>query len=291
MGPSRRDGYATSANQQLAGSGPKHYPKYYLLKGHLSEMLARLAPGEPLPPERALAERFETSRTTVRQALRELTIEGHLVSVQGSGTFAAAPKMAQPLQLTSYTEDMRRQGLAPRSRLLSVGYVPANEELAGRLGLRRGARVLRIERLRTASDEPMAIETTHLPASRFPGLARRLGDSESLYALLDTGYGVQLAVAEETIETVPAPPREAALLETTVGYPMLLLSRHSRDKEGQPVEYVRSFYRGDRYKFVAQLHRPLLPEIGPKEPPAITPGELGSRRPRRRQEHIGGARS
>jgi len=108
---------------------------------------------------------------------------------------------------------------------------------------------------------------------------------------LDTGYGVQLAVAEETIETVPAPPREAALLETTVGYPMLLLSRHSRDKEGQPVEYVRSFYRGDRYKFVAQLHRPLLPEMGPKEPPAVTPGGLGSRRPRRRQEHIGGARS
>ena len=235
----------------------RHYPKYYLVKGHLSEMLAKLAPGEALPPERALAERFEASRTTVRQALRELSIEGHLVSVQGSGTFAAAPKMAQPLQLTSYTEDMRRQGLAPSSRLLSIGYIAADEELAARLGVRRGARVLRIERLRTASEEPMAIETTHLAAARFPGLARRLVGPVSLYALLAAGYGVHLAEAEETIETVPAPPREAALLETTVGYPMLLLSRHSRDGSGLPVEYVRSFYRGDRYKFVAQLKRPV----------------------------------
>lgn len=235
----------------------QHYPKYYVVKGHLSEMLARLAPGEPLPPERALAESFATSRTTIRQALRELTIEGRLVRMQGRGTFAALPKLAQPLELTSYTEDMRRRGLSSRSQLLAVGQVGADDELARRLDVRIGARVLRIERLRMASDEPMAIETTHLVAARFPGLARRLGDSVSLYELLATEFGVHLAEAEETIETVPAPPKEAALLNTTVGYPMLLLTRHSRDRDGRPVEYVQSFYRGDRYKFVAQLQRPM----------------------------------
>jgi GntR family transcriptional regulator len=234
-------------------------PKYYVVKGHLGEMLAHLAPGEPLPPERALAETFSTSRTTVRQALRELTIEGRLVRMHGRGTFAALPKMAQPLLLTSYTEDMRRQGLASRSLLLSVGQLRADEELAWRLGLKVRARVLRVERLRMASDEPMAIETTHLEAARFPGLPRKLGDSVSLYALLADDYGVHLAEAEETIETVPAPPREAELLETKVGYPMLLLTRHSRDASGQPVEFVLSYYRGDRYKFVAQLRPPLEP--------------------------------
>lgn len=234
----------------------RQYPKYYVVKGHLAEMLSRLGPGEPLPPERALAETFATSRTTIRQALRELTIEGRLVRMQGRGTFAALPKMAQPLQLTSYTEDMRRQGLASRSRLLSVGQVKADDELAWRLDVRPRARVLRVERLRMAQEEPMAIETTHLDAARFPGLAKRLGDSVSLYALLATEYGVHLAQAEETIETVPAPPKEAEMLETTVGYPMLLLSRHSRDTSGQPVEFALSFYRGDRYKFVAQLRPP-----------------------------------
>jgi GntR family transcriptional regulator len=234
----------------------KQYPKYYVVKGHFADMLAGLAPGQALPPERALAESFATSRTTIRQALHELTIEGRLVRAQGRGTFAAVPKIAQPLSLTSYTEDMRRRGLASRSQLLAVGQVGADEELARRLAARPRTRVLRIERLRLAIDEPMAIETTHLVAARFPGLARRLGDSVSLYEVLAREFGVHLAEAEETIETVPAPPKEAALLNTTVGYPMLLLTRHSRDSEGRPVEYVQSFYRGDRYKFVAQLHRP-----------------------------------
>jgi GntR family transcriptional regulator len=248
----------------------KRHPKYYVVKGCLAEMLARLAPGDALPPERLLAESFGTSRTTLRQALRELTIEGRLVRVHGRGTFAASPKVVQPLQLTSYTEDMRQQGLVSRSRLLSVDYVPADEQLSERLDMRRRSRVLRIKRLRLARpplpgaseqpssvcDEPMAIETTHLQAARFPGLARQLGDSVSLYALLAGSYGTRLAQAEETIETVPAPPREAELLEVTVGYPMLLLTRLSRDSEGRPVEYTTSFYRGDRYKFVAQLRPP-----------------------------------
>ena len=245
-----------SAAPMTEEGADKPHPKYYVVKGRLAEMLAGLSPGEALPPERALAEIFSTSRTTVRQALHELTIEGRLVRRHGRGTFAAPPKVAQPLQLTSYTEDMRRQGLASRSRLLSVSYVRADEGLAERLQLRRGARVLRISRLRLASEEPMAIETTHLEAARFPGLARLLGDSVSLYALLSERYGVHLAWAEETIETVPAAPLEAGLLEVTVGYPLMLLSRHSRDRSGRPIEWVTSFYRGDRYKFVAQLEPP-----------------------------------
>ena len=256
--PMAKTAVATTAQAaSTAGEGAdKPHPKYYVVKGRLAEMLAGLSPGEALPPERALAEIFSTSRTTVRQALHELTIEGRLVRRHGRGTFAAPPKVAQPLQLTSYTEDMRRQGLASRSRLLSVSYVRADEGLAERLQLRRGARVLRISRLRLASEEPMAIETTHLEAARFPGLARLLGDSVSLYALLSERYGVRLARAEETIETVPAAPFEAGLLEVTVGYPLMLLSRHSRESSGRPIEWVTSFYRGDRYKFVAQFEPP-----------------------------------
>ncbi len=256
----------------------RQFPKYYVVKGHVSEMLAQLAPGEPLPPERTLAVKFTTSRTTIRQALHELTIEGRLLRMQGRGTFAAVPKMAQPLQLTSYTEDMRRRGLASRSQLLSVGSVAADEELAWRLDVRPRARIVRIERLRIAGEEPMAIETTHLVSARFPGLARRLGGSVSLYELLANDYNVTLSEAEETIETVPAPPKEAELLNTTVGYPMLLLSRHSRDSSGRPVEYARSFYRGDRYKFVARLQRPDGPPTASGNDGTVTGGAAARRR-------------
>lgn len=239
-----------------AGERGPRIPKYYRLKSHLLEVAQTHPPGSPVPPERALATEFDTSRTTVRQALQELVIEGRLERIQGKGTFIAKPKVAQTLQLTSYTEDMRAQGLEPASRLLDVGEVPASEALAGRLGISPGAQVLRIERLRMADAEPMAIETTHLPARRFSELRDQLADYASLYAVLSERYGVRLADAEETIETALATPREAALLDTDVGLPMLLLSRHSLDAEGKPVEWVKSVYRGDRYKFVARLRRP-----------------------------------
>ncbi len=231
-------------------------PKYYRLKRHLLDMTETLPPGTPVPPERTLAAEFDTSRTTVRQALQELVVEGRLERIQGKGTFVAKPKVSQALQLTSYTEDMRAQGLEPTSQLLDIGYVTADDTLAGLLDISAGGRVLRIERLRLASGEPMAIETTHLSAKRFPALRRSLVKYTSLYTALAEVYDVHLAEAEETIETSLATPREAGLLGTDVGLPMLMLSRHSLDAQGEPVEWVRSVYRGDRYKFVAASGAP-----------------------------------
>jgi GntR family transcriptional regulator len=243
-------------NDEPQGGNSARVPKYYRLKRHLLEMTRTQAPGTPVPPERTLALEFETSRTTVRQALQELVVEGRLERIQGKGTFVAQPKVSQALQLTSYTEDMRAQGLEPTSRLLEIGYVAADERLAGLLDIKPGGRVLRIERLRLANGDPMAIETAHLSAKRFPALRRNLVKYSSLYAALGEVYGVHVAEAEETIETSLATPREAAQLGTDVGLPMLLLSRHSYDPEGNPVEWVRSVYRGDRYKFTTRLRRP-----------------------------------
>ncbi|QKW11151.1 GntR family transcriptional regulator [Streptomyces sp. NA04227] len=247
----------THVAAEPAGTGRvARVPKYYRLKRHLLDMTETMPPGTPVPPERTLATEFDTSRTTVRQALQELVVEGRLERIQGKGTFVAKPKVSQTLQLTSYTEDMRARGLEPTSQLLDLGYITADDRLAELLDIAPGGRVLRIERLRLASGEPMAIETTHLSAKRFPALRRSLAKHASLYAALDQVYGVQLAEAEETIETSLATPREAGLLGTDVGLPMLMLSRHSFDEEGKPVEWVRSVYRGDRYKFVARLQRP-----------------------------------
>ncbi|MEU9993541.1 GntR family transcriptional regulator [Streptomyces sp. NPDC007971] len=231
-------------------------PKYYRIKQQVLEMTQALEPGSAMPAERLLAVRFATSRTTIRQALQELVGEGRLDRIQGKGTFVAQPKLYRTLQLTSHTEDMRAQGLEPASQVLDIGEVPADEKLSGLLGIDVGARVLRIERLRLASGDPMAIETTHLSARRFSGLRRSLATYPSLYTALAEVYGVHLAEADETIETSLSTPREAQLLATDVGLPMLLLSRHSRDADGAPVEWVRSVYRGSRYKFVAALRRP-----------------------------------
>jgi GntR family transcriptional regulator len=230
-------------------------PKYYRLKKHLVELTEALAPGSPLPPERSLAEKYGTSRTTVRQALAELVIEGRLQRIQGKGTFVAKPKVSQELQLVSYTEDMRHHGLSPETRILDIGYVTADERFAQLLGIRPGGRALRIHRLRLADGEPMSIDTSLLPARRFPGLRKELPRHRSLYETLATAYDVHLAEAEETIETVLATPDDAGLLGVDVGLPLLLLSRHAFDTAGEPVEWAQSLYRGDRYKFITRLRR------------------------------------
>ena len=231
-------------------------PKYYVVKRHLLDLIAELTPGAPVPTERELAELASTSRTTVRQALSELVTEGRLVRRQGSGTYVAEPKLAWPLQMSSFTEQAASSGLKVETTLVSAERIPATSEIAELLGLKVGAQVHRIERLREVNGSPMALEQSHLSAKRFPGLARALRQAGSLYQVLHSEFGVWPQSAVETIETAPASPREAGLLATDTGAPMLILSRHSLDADGQPVEWVRSWYRGDRYTFVARLGAP-----------------------------------
>jgi GntR family transcriptional regulator len=231
-------------------------PKYYAVKRHLLELIAALPPGSPVPTERVLTTELETSRTTVRRALAELVGEGRLVRRQGSGTYVAEPKIAWPLQMTSFTEQASAYGYSTTTRLLEAIRTRADDEVAERLRLRSGGPVFRIERLRLVDDTPMAVEVSHLPAARFPGLITELRKKSSLYRVLADSFGVRPVDAEETIETASAAPREAALLEVDTGAPILVLGRHSFDADGEPLEYVRSWYRGDRYTFVARLSLP-----------------------------------
>jgi len=231
-------------------------PKYLAVKRHLLDLIADLAPGAAVPTERDLSIALATSRTTVRQALSELVTEGRLVRRQGSGTYVAEPKLAWPLQMSSFTEQAASSGLDISTRLISAGRVPATPELAELLGLAVGAPVHQIERLRLVNGSPMALERSHLSAKRFPGLTTALRKAGSLYKVLREEFGVTVAEAVETIETAPAPPREADLLDTDSGAPMLILSRHSLTADGVPVEWVRAWYRGDRYTFVARLTAP-----------------------------------
>ncbi|HET7900660.1 MAG TPA: GntR family transcriptional regulator [Candidatus Nanopelagicales bacterium] len=231
-------------------------PKHYRLKQHLSAFADSMPPGTAVPTERALAVDFETSRTTVRQAITELVVEGRLERAHGKGTFVAFPKLVQPLRLTSYTEDMQAQGFRPASRTLRLETVKAGPIVAEKLGIAAGAKMLVLERLRLSDDEPMGLETTHLDAARFPGFRRALDKHGSLYSALQSEYGAEPGSAEQSIETAFATPEEAALLTTDPTLPALLMFRHTWDTEGRPLEWVRSVYRGDRYKLVAHLSRP-----------------------------------
>lgn len=228
-------------------------PKYYTVKRHLLEAIASLEPGSAVPTERELAAELSTSRTTVRQALVELVAEGRLVRRQGSGTYVADGKITWPLHLASFTEQAAANGLAASSRLLAVDRVRADEDVADRLGVRVGDWLHQIDRLRLGDGTPMAVERSLLPANRFPFLGRKIRRAGSLHALLAADYGVSLRRGEETIDTIPATPREAALLDADVGVPMLVVRRRSFDVSGSAVEWGTSWFRGDRITLVAHL--------------------------------------
>lgn len=234
---------------------PEHgrVPRYYAVKTELLWLVDALGEGAALPSERELAERFSVSRVTLRQAVGELVMEGKLQRRQGSGTYVAPPKLVQPLSLVSYTEGMRRQGVAPARSVITVEHLPADEVLARDLGIGHGDQVVHLERVLLADDERVGLESTYLSAARFPTLLEVLDPTKSLYECLTGRLGVVFGEAEERVETVLATPREALLIGTNPALPMLLLHRVSRDADGVPVERVRSLYRGDRFSFTARL--------------------------------------
>ena len=254
--------------EAVRGGVPEHgrVPKYYVVKSQLLNLLAELGEGALLPAERDLAAAYGVARSTLRQAISELTMEGRLRAYRGRGTFVAAPKLVQPLALRSYTEALREMGRKPSRRVVTAERIPAGELFAADLGIGPGDEVLHLERVLLADDvlhlervlladdQPLGLESTYMPIPRFPGLMDGYDGTSSLYHHVATRYGVRYTDATERIETVLASPREAQLLDTNPAQPMLLMQRVSADQHGSPIEQVRSLYRGDRIGFMTRLH-------------------------------------
>lgn len=222
-------------------------PKYWIVKERLRDLADGATPGTALPTERELAEELATSRTTVRQAIAELVVEGRLVRTQGSGTFVAEPQVVAIRQLSSFTEDLGAARVG--SRVLEI----AVENGAGAPRL-AAATVTRVDRLRIVDGAPLAHESARL-AGEFPGLAAALAARGSLYATLREDYGIRLAAVEDTVQTHLAEPGVAALLAVETGHPLLLVHRLGETADGRAVEWTRSVYRGDRFRFIARSTR------------------------------------
>jgi GntR family transcriptional regulator len=214
-----------------------------------------LAVHQRIPSERQLSEQFGVSRMTVRQALDAMTHDGLLYSRAGRGTFVSDRKIIeQPLQhLTSFTQDMLARGMRPSSRVLDERTVHASFEMARLFGLAPTVEIVRLTRLRLADDEPLAIETVHIPAPYVPGLLDRDLGAESLYTVLKREFGLNLVGARQTIEAAAPSPEEMGILAMDAPLPVLKISRLTFDANDRVVEYVRSVYRGDRYHLTVEL--------------------------------------
>ncbi|HJV32215.1 MAG TPA: GntR family transcriptional regulator [Bacillales bacterium] len=232
-------------------------PIYYQLEEHLKELIenGELKPGDAIPPEREYAEKYQISRMTVRQAFTHLVNAGYLHRIQGKGTFVAERKIEQPLQgLTSFTEDMKARGLKPGSQLIQFEMIPATTQIANQLSIQEYAPVYEIKRIRLADDVPMALETNYISANLIKGLTEQIVN-QSLYSYIETQLGYQIDHASQVIESSIANQIEAEHLKIKKGSPVMLIQRNTFLQDGTPVEFVKSSYRADRYKFMIQMKR------------------------------------
>ena len=227
--------------------------KQVLTRQRVLELIDQLQVGQAIPSERRLSSDLGISRLTVRAALDDLVRDGYLERRHGSGTFVSEPKIAQQLTLTSFSEDMRRRGMVAGSRTIELRETHAGAAVGRALNVSPDSRVVLIRRLRLADREPMALETLHVPAAIVPGLTREQLEDSSFYELLEREYGVVIGTGMQSIEPTVTNEEESELLGVPLHSPAFLFERTSRTEDGATVEFVRSLYRGDRYRLVAEL--------------------------------------
>jgi GntR family transcriptional regulator len=231
-------------------------PLYHQLKASILRDIeaGRWRAGDRLPTEDELIKRFQVSKITVRQALRELAQMGYIRREQGRGTFVQGPPLEEgPRELKSFTSEMRRHGFLATSRVLEQSVVAAPSEVAARLQIPEESTVFRLHRLRFADSEPMGLQTAYISMQLVPGIDELSFVDASLYEILGARYALFAASARETHQAVPVPEDVAALLRVPAGSPALAAERLAVLPDGRPLEFVQSIMRGDRYKIVLDL--------------------------------------
>ena len=233
-------------------------PLYYQIRERLLEQIrtGALRPGQSLPSEQEISEHLGVSRMTGRQALKSLRDLGVTYSIRGKGTFVSAIKLEKDFrQVASFSEEMKARGLRPKSKVISFELVKADEEIASALQLKTQESVLSLRRIRFANTSPMGMEWSRIPQHICPDLLKTFDPQASLYETLAQKYGIKMAIADEIVEAGLAGPQEARLLGIGRKNPVFLFTRISYLQSGEPIEFVKSVYRADRYKLVNRLTR------------------------------------
>jgi len=242
--------------ESMPNSRPNGMPAYKKIQGAIIKRIesGHLKPGDTVDSERELAKIHKVSLMTARHALTALEREGLVQRRRGSGTFVAPPKIHFN-KLTSFTEQMAGRSLTACSKVLSFGVVDNEQEVAARLALATDTRLLKVERLRIAADEPFAVETCYLPAEEFSSLTRAAVARGSLFSIIEGTYGIQLAYADEEMDATAAAPATANLLQVPRDEPLLRIRQLIYSTKGKAALYVLGLYRSDRHTLLVRRFR------------------------------------
>lgn len=234
------------------GTVSRKQPLYDQLVDVLRERIENeMEPGDLLPSERELSERYGLSRTTVRLALKELETLGLINRRHGKGTFVSdISREATNLMGTySFTEQMRELGRVPETKILEFEVREANKYVADHLGVRLGDKVFRMRRLRLADGIPMMVERTYLPVGEFVSLTYEDVSTKPLYDIIEGDYHEKIRAAEEEFYASIARNEDASVLGISEGAPVLKLLRTTYNDKNRIIEYTHSVARADQFKY------------------------------------------
>ncbi len=226
-------------------------PIYITIHDEMREAIeaGRWGAGDKIPSERELAEQFNVSRMTLRQAVLMLVDEGTLERRGGAGTFVTATRVQERLDgVGSFTAAMHATGRIASSKVIAYHIGQASKSEVDQLQLTPDAQVLRMERVRYGDDEPIAFEIASIPATLVEGLSRE-ELTDSLYNTLTTKKGLTIGRAEQVLTAAAATERVADLLAIQRTDPVLVMRQVTFDSQAVPFEYVRTQYVGSRFEF------------------------------------------
>ncbi|WP_273398769.1 GntR family transcriptional regulator [Traorella massiliensis] len=233
-------------------------PLYLTVKEEILRIIKeeKLKPGDSLPTEAELEERFNVSRTTIRTAINELKNEGYVIKQQGSGTFVANNSYEECVAvLQSFAEDALKHGQEVESIVLGLELIIPNQELLQLLEIDEEV-LLKLQRVRYIDQEPVNLTTSYLPKIVYEKLDWRHIDFEKsvLYEEMRTA-GIDLEFGEEILEVSAADELQASLLKVEKGSPLFNNKRKVYNRTGQLVEYSTTFTRGDKYRGYVKLKK------------------------------------
>lgn len=234
-------------------------PYYYQIKDEILNAIRDgvYLPGQQLPGEMVLAEQYGVSRPTVRQALGELVFENVLYREKGKGTFVNKPKINSSLvTLTPFVEELHSQGYTPGIKVISKEIIKSTSTIAKALNIETGAEVVEFVRLRLADGEPVILKKSYFSYARLPQLITE-NNLEPLYQKLHE-YGYDMSTSKQFLQVVQARNYESELFSIPVHTPLVMWEGTVYDSNGTPVEYVKSLYRSDRYKFLVEQSKNVL---------------------------------
>jgi GntR family transcriptional regulator len=239
---------AARREQPALGDGGPLYDKVYrALRSEIEG--GGLRPGDHLPSERLIGEKFDVSRVTARRALQQLAKDG---LTEGRRVVSIGEPRNSLLSFSIMGAD---RGLTTTSTVLSCRVREATIDEAEMLRMAPGGPIFELHRARMLGGLPVAIDESHLSHERVAGIERVDFSTASLYETLREQFGIIATRADYALEAAGASAAEARVLEVDAGTPVLRASETMYDQHDQPTDIGRIIYRGDRYRFRTTLTR------------------------------------